>query len=180
MNIFTQKKSIKAIQEILNKAALQDYQTAIATKRLLQIAMPSVFTSHASTSASGGGGGRVADPHGHHSSHSGQYDKQPSNLSLSAFSDDTVEVGFVQSEQAELVQTGLTCLQNEHNNAILSFNVAYLVVLVDAYRRTQISGRTTATTSSSVGAQGPSTREPGPGQPLRSSRLGSLAEAAAL
>jgi len=42
----------------------------------------------------------------------------------------------VESEQCEIIQMGLSCLQNEHNNAILSFNIAYLVVLVDAFRRT--------------------------------------------
>lgn len=45
---------------------------------------------------------------------------------------------FVQSDQAELIQTGLSCLLNDHNRAMITYNVAYLVVLVDAYRRTQI------------------------------------------
>ena len=48
---------------------------------------------------------------------------------------------FVVSQQAELIQTGLSCLQNDPNPAILNYNIAYLTVLVDAYRRTQIIAR---------------------------------------
>ena len=44
-----------------------------------------------------------------------------------------------ETDQHEIIHTGLTCLQKDHNNSIISFNTAYLVVLVDAFRRTQYS-----------------------------------------
>jgi hypothetical protein len=36
-----------------------------------------------------------------------------------------------------MIQTGLTTLQKDHNNAILTFNVSYLVLLVEQYRKLQ-------------------------------------------
>jgi ABC-type transporter Mla MlaB component len=42
-----------------------------------------------------------------------------------------------QDDKLELIQTGLTILQKDHNNAIITFNSAYLVLLVDAYKKCQ-------------------------------------------
>lgn len=41
----------------------------------------------------------------------------------------------VDNERLELIQTGLTCLQKDHNNAILTFNTAYLALLIDSFKK---------------------------------------------
>lgn len=43
----------------------------------------------------------------------------------------------VDNERLELIQTGLTCLQKDHNNAILTFNTAYLALLIDSFKKCQ-------------------------------------------
>ena len=51
---------------------------------------------------------------------------------------DQNDVAKDENDQSQVIQTGLTYLQQKHNESIKNFNTAYVVVLVEAYRRTQI------------------------------------------
>ena len=92
LSMLTQKRALKTINDLMHKTALQEVQTALQTKKLLQIALPEVQNEDPLDDI---GTLRIS-----------KSESTESNMMGGKMGD----ANYVVSQQAELIQTGLSCL----------------------------------------------------------------------